>query len=196
MPIVRRRQQATAHLVQRRFLDAAALVGERAIILRAHHPFTDPRATRCSACWSPIYQQSTDPKDCPVCFGTTYDPPFKEVVVVRGIVQTPEEQTKEDRTGEYMPKSLNLQIEAYPQAYEGDFILRVDHWRDYQTPAKIGKRYRIATVRPNDLRVGTYQPPAESRIGQVLTMVEIPDSHVLYNYQPSLPLTVPPWPQP
>lgn len=197
MPIVRRRQQATANLIQRRFLDAAALVGERAIVLRTFHPFTDPDATRCNYCWNAVYQQSEEPSDCYFCYGTTYNPTFREITIIRGIFQTGEDKTVSDKTGEYIPNSITAQVEAYPSLHKGDIICRVDHWETYTKPGTIGGRFRVATTKVNDLRVGTYQPKHESRIGQNLTITEIPKKHIIYEF----PLTgkeiaLPKWPQP
>ena len=118
-------------------------------------------------------------------------------MVVRGIVITGEDKTVEDRTGEYLPNQTSMQVEAYPKLYKGDLIFRVNHWKDYSTPAVIGDRFRVTTVKPNDLRVGTYQPMNEAKIGQNLTIAKIPESHAIYEIDlTNLSLPLPGWPEP
>lgn len=195
MPIVRRWQQAPVHHIQRQVVDATSIIGERFVILRAKHPYTDPNAERCPDCYDEIYHQSSDPTKCLTCFGTTYKEPFKEVVVSRGIINVGETE-KKNKTGEYNSHELDATIEPYPLVYKNDFLIRVDEWENYDTPHSIFGIYNITKTKRLDMNSGTNNFATTQLIGHVISLAKLPESHAIYSYVPKTPIPLPQWPMP
>ena len=191
MPIIRRPRPHTRNFAARRFVDSAQTIGEQAIILQMYHAanVNDAAQTKCTVCWDSVYQQNSK-SNCTECYGSTYENGVKFTYRSWSIWTEAQDNEKYTKRGEYQPESRDVQLEAYPEVFQHDFLIRVTRWADDgRTPLELYPWRYVFTSGITDAIVhtgGQLSQGDQDRWGQRASVSALTRDHTIYSYPISL----------
>lgn len=125
---------------------------------------------RCSNCYLPfgdvseVFKQPSI-RNCPVCFGTTFEGGYKARIVRPAIWNANAEEDKEQRRGEITRNSASVQSTSDFRLRVGDYLVRGDN-----------KRWQMRSPAPTFLREGfATATPELNQMGSLYTQCDIED---------------------
>lgn len=125
---------------RKRHAEALYHVGEWSIFFLLWHllDFQQGLVARCSRCYATgvdariaaVYEQPRD-KNCPVCFGTTFEGGYRARIVRPAIFADTDQDERVDRRGEVHPDSVSVETTWDFRSRTGDYVVRADNsrWR-------------------------------------------------------------------
>ena len=124
---------------------------------------------RCSECFlargkiAETYQQPAR-KDCPSCFGTTFEGGIRAKITRQSLWDANEEDYQDARRGESILQTASVQSTSDFRMRTGDYIFRAD-----------GSRWQMRTVSTNALRTGFLEPEHRTEVGYNYGLVQRED---------------------
>lgn len=116
---------------------------------------------RCTNCYLPfgdvseVFKQPSI-RNCPVCFGTTFEGGYKARIIRPAIWNINAEEDKEQRRGEITRNSSSVQSTSDFRLRVGDYLLRGDNTRwQMRSPAPAFLRSGFSTATPQLNQMGT-----------------------------------------
>lgn len=124
---------------------------------------------RCSECMiaygkiADTYQQPAR-KDCPACYGTSFEGGIRAKIVRTSLWDANEEDYQDARRGESVLQTASVQSTSDFRMRTGDYIFRAD-----------GSRWQMRTVSTNALRTGFLEPEHRTEVGYNYGLVQRED---------------------
>jgi hypothetical protein len=120
-----------------------------------HAAIDDGIQPRCPRCYDDDYAENAD-YECTICYGTTFQGGIKMMGRVWSIIS---DNTSDAellrRFGEFQEDDRMVQIEAVPQVYQHDFIVRVQQWGPDHRVVVPGELMELEQApQPHSLRTG------------------------------------------
>jgi hypothetical protein len=111
-------------------------LGENAMFVLMWHvlDFEAGLVDRCSACYiaygkvAEVYKQPAR-RDCPTCFGTTFEGGYKARIVRPALFSDTNEEERVDRRGVVRPQSVSIESTSDFRIRQGDYCFRADGTR-------------------------------------------------------------------
>lgn len=128
--------------------------------------FVAGRVQRCPECYiaygkiAETYKQSAR-KDCPDCYGTTFEGGYKAKVIRPSMWDANEEDEQEARRGEVTIQTASIQSTSDFRLRVGDYIFRAD-----------GSRWQMRTVSTSAVRTGFQSPERRTEVGYNYGLVQ------------------------